>query len=308
MIDLKGKTAFITGGASGIGLGIAKAFAKEGMNIVIADLRQSAIDEAMPYFVDAGVPVLGTRLDVTDRAAYVKAADKAEAKFGKIHVLVSNAGIAGAPGPLWEVSAKDTDFALRVNLTGILNGIQTIVPRIIAHGEGGHVVSTASKAGLIPVPGFGLYNLTKQAVVAIHETLASDLPDNIGSSVLCPGPYTSNLGISSAEVQAELLGEAPPPPPPRAKPSEDQPEPKFDMTTIFRDPVEAGERVVRGIKRNDIYIITHSEFKNGFSERVNAMLRAFPEDAQNEALKEVFGMLVNNPVFGRQEQVPALDK
>jgi NAD(P)-dependent dehydrogenase (short-subunit alcohol dehydrogenase family) len=313
MENLKGKTAFITGGASGIGLGIAKACAKEGMNVVIADLRQNAIDEALPQ-IDA--PKLGIKLDTSNRENYKKAADETVAKFGNIHVLVNNAGIACAAGPLWSVSGEDTDFAMRVNIIGILNGIQEIVPRMLAHGEGGYIVSTASKAGIIPVPGCGLYNTTKQAVVAITETLASDLPEGYGAGVLCPGPFTTNLGRSDAEIDLELRGKpvptfAPPPPP---EPGQDAPPPPpppatdIDFSRIMRDPDEAGARVVRGIKRGDLYILTHAEFKPGYEQRANAILRAFPADEPYDGFAKVFGMLVNNPIFDRQTQVPALDK
>ena len=181
MKDLKGKTAFITGGASGIGLGIAKAFAKEGMNIVIADIRQKAIDEALPIFKENGWPAHGIQLDVTDREAYERAADEAEAKFGKIHVLVNNAGLGVPEGPVWNVSYKDVDLMVDVNLKGVLNGIMVMVPRIMKHGEGGHIVSTASKAGLIPVPGFTLYNSTKRAVIAIMETSPRTLQAKISA-------------------------------------------------------------------------------------------------------------------------------
>jgi len=309
MQNLKGKTAFITGGASGIGLGIAKAAYKEGMNIVIADLRKAAIDEALKNFEDRAVGIV---LDVSDREAYKAAANEAEAKFGKIHVLVNNAGIGCANGPLWAVSGKDTDFALRINLVGVLNGIQEIVPRMLAHGEGGFVVSTASKAGLIPVPGCGLYNLTKQAVVGIMETLRSDLPEGYGAAVLCPGPFTSNLGQSGREVQELITGEklpdfAPPAPP---KDGEDAPPPPpapamdIDFSRIMRSCDEAGERVLRGIKNDDLYILTHAEFKPGFEQRANAILRAFPADVPYDGFAKVFGILVNNPIFDAQKQVP----
>jgi len=306
MQNLKGKTAFVTGGASGLGLGVAKALAAEGMNVVIADLRESAIEEALPQ-IDA--PTLGIKLDISNREDFKAAADKAEAKFGKIHVLINCAGIACAAGPLWSVSAKDTDFALRVNIVGILNGIQEIVPRMIAHGEGGYVVSTASKAGLIPVPGCGLYNLTKQAVIAITETLACDLPENIGAAVLCPGPFDSNLGFSSMQVQSELLNEPLPtfgPPPGASDDAPPPPPPNASMNALFHSPEEAGERVLRGIKRNDIYIITHSEFKDGWVARANAITRAFPDDPQDENFKKTFAFLTYNPVFDKQTDVPAL--
>lgn len=306
MDNLRGKTAFITGGASGIGLGIARACGEEGMNIVIVDLRQQAIDEALPIFEEKGWPVMGIKLDTTNREEYVKAADAAEAKFGKIHLLVNNAGIGGAHGPLWDVSAKDTDFAINVNLFGVLNGIQAILPRIIAHGEGGHVVSTASKAGLIPVPNCGLYNVTKSAVIGITETLATDLMGtNVGASVLCPGPFQSNLGQSSRQVQEESLGEKLPE---MERPEPPKDAPPIDITTLFRDPLDAGRRVVRGVKRGDIYILTHSDFKDGFVERAKAIERAFPDEPVNKPLMDAFPFLMRNPVFETQTQVPAMEK
>jgi NAD(P)-dependent dehydrogenase (short-subunit alcohol dehydrogenase family) len=308
MENLRGKTAFVTGGASGIGLGIAKACADEGMNVVIADLRQSAIDEALAFFKANNKPAHGIRLDVTNREAYIKAADEAESVFGHIHVLANNAGIGCANGPLWSVTTKETDLAVSVNLIGVLNGIQTIVPRIIAHGEGGHIVSTASKAALIPVPGCGLYNVTKAAVVATMLTLAEDLAGtNVGASVFCPGGYDTNLGKSSFEVTAELLGEAPTPPPPPPGDGEAFAPPP-DWNGLIRPPEDAGVRVVRGIKRGDLYILTHTEFKAGVEEHANAILRAFPEETPNPRYSEVFPFLTSNPVFNKQTQVPALGK
>jgi NAD(P)-dependent dehydrogenase (short-subunit alcohol dehydrogenase family) len=309
MENVKGKTAFITGGASGIGLGIAKACAKAGMNIVIADMRQKAIDEVLPLFTENGWPVLGIELDVTDREGYAKAAAEAEAKFGKIHVLVNNAGIGVPEGKVWTDSYKDVDLMIDVNLKGVLNGIMTIVPYILKHGEGGHVVSTASKAGVVPVPGFTLYNSTKRAVIAVMETLASDLADqNIGSSVFCPGPFQTNLGQSSGEVRAKHLGVEMPAPTPPPKRDGAQPEqPQIDFSKIIRSADEAGERVLRGILRNDLYIFSHAEFKKGVDARMNAMSRAFPDEVLNEDFDKIFGMLTYNPIFDRQTQVPGFE-
>ncbi|NLO48895.1 MAG: SDR family NAD(P)-dependent oxidoreductase [Clostridiales bacterium] len=309
MENLKGKTAFITGSASGIGLGIAKACAKAGMNVVIADMRQSALDEALSIFKKSNWPAIAIRLNVTDREAYKEAADKAEEAFGNIHVLVNNAGIGCTGGPLWEVSHKDTDLALSVNLTGVLNGIQEILPRIIKHGEGGHIVSTASKAALLPVPGCGLYNVTKAAVVGIMESLAMDLVGtNIGASAFCPGGYITNLGLSSSEVTAELTGEKPTPPPIPAQ-NEDEPMPSMaEWNELLRSPDDAGERVVRGIQRNDLYILTHAEFKDGVKSRTDAIIRAFPDEVPNKRYGEVFPFLTYNAIFDKQTQVPALEK
>jgi NAD(P)-dependent dehydrogenase (short-subunit alcohol dehydrogenase family) len=310
MEHLSGKTAFITGGASGLGLWIAKACAKEGMNVVIADFRQNAIDDALQLFRNNGWTAHGIQLDVTDRAGYVKAADEAEATFGKIHVLVNNAGIGIREGKVWEDDIRDVDLAIDVNNRGVLNGIMTIVPRILKHGEGGHVVSTASKAGLVPVPGFTLYNSLKMAVVTVMETLACDLEGTgIGSSVFCPGPFMTNLGQSSGEVRAKHLGvEVPtfaPPPPPKEGAA---PRPQVDFSKIMRNPDEAGERVVRGIKRGDLYILSHSDFKGGWDARAAAISKAFPDEPVNPDFKKVFSMLAYNPIFEKQTQVPGYSK
>jgi len=312
MENLQGKTAFITGGASGLGLGIAKACAKEGMNIVIADLRQDAIDEALVIFKENNWPAIGVCLNVADREAYVAAADAAEAAFGKIHVLVNNAGLGVPEGKIWDDSWDIIDLAVDVNYKGVLNGMKIIIPRIIAHGEGGHVVSTASKAALVPVPGFTLYNSLKMAVVTVMETLATDLRGtNIGSSVFCPGPFVTNLGASTGTVMKSMGVEVKRPEPPKAPEKKDDapppPPPKMDIdfSKIMRSPDEAGARVVRGIKRNDIYIFSHSDFKAGWVARAEAIAKGFPDEPVNPDFNKVFSVLAYNPTFERQTQVPA---
>jgi len=197
MKDLRGKVAFITGGASGIGLGIAEAFAAAGMKTVLADLRQDHIDAAVATFKRSGQAdsVHAIRVDVTDRAAMAAAADETERVFGKVHVLVNNAGI-GIQGPFKGITYEDWDFGLGVNLGGVVNGLQTFLPRIRTHGEGGHIVNTASLAALVPMPAqFVTYVAAKAAVVAISETIRGELAqENIGVSVLCPGPIRTNIG------------------------------------------------------------------------------------------------------------------
>ena len=304
MENLQGKTAFITGGASGIGLGIAKACAVAGTKTVIADARQEALDTALLWFEENHYPAHAVKLDVTDRAAFEAAADEAERVFGKIHVLVNNAGVAAGSGPMWDASYKDWDFIVGVNITGVFNGIKTIVPRILKHGEGGHVVSTASKGGLICVGMSGLYCATKYAVAGMMETLATDLMGTgVGASAFCPGPVTSNLGSSSAQVRPEGLKNdkeaMPPPPPPR-----DGKMP--DWSNVFMTPEEVGKRVVRGIKRGDLFILTHPEFKDGLEARNEAILRAIPDEPLNEERRDVlkhFGSLIYNPVYDTQTQV-----
>src|SRR3990172_5520214 len=219
MEEIRGKVAFITGGASGIGLGIAKVFAANGMKVVIADMRQDALDEAMSYFKRARQPVHPIKLDVTDRKAYAQAADETESVFGKIHVLINNAGVGVTGGPLQFTTYKDWDYGLGVNIGGVVNGLITVLPRILKHGEEGHVVSTSSTAGFFAVGNCAIYNTSKFAVTAIMETLATDLQGTrVGVSVLYPGPTATNLGVSTqANRPAHLRNEASAvPPPPRA--------------------------------------------------------------------------------------------
>ncbi|SHI22594.1 NADP-dependent 3-hydroxy acid dehydrogenase YdfG [Sporobacter termitidis DSM 10068] len=302
MTDFKGKTAFITGGASGLGLGIAKALAKEGMNIVLADFRQEAIDEALPVFKENGWPAHGILLDVTNRAQFAKAADEAEAVFGKLHVLVNNAGIGLREGKIWEASYEDMDFAIDINYKSILNGIKTIVPRILKHGEGGHVVTTSSKNGLIPVPGMVLYNSTKRAAMAIMETLAIDLEGTgVGASVFCPGPYATNLNTTTNALRTKVLG-AP------FKPFSPSKLSNVDFRALERSPDEAGARVVRGIKRGDLFIFTHAEWKAGWLAHANAITRALPDEEPDETFMQVFSLNVQNPIYDTQTQVPAYKK
>lgn len=309
MLDLRGKTAFITGGASGLGLGIAKACAAEGMNVILADFRQEAIDQALPYFKEKGYPACGVQLDVTDRAAYERAADQAEAAFGKLHVLVNNAGIGIMEGKIWEASFEDMDFALNINYMSVLNGIKIILPRILKHGEGGHVVTTSSKNGLVPVPGMVLYNSTKRAVMAIMETLAFDLQGTgVGASVFCPGPYQSNLGNTTNALREKQLGAPFKPfdPSKLQKPGENAP--KVDYRAYERPAEEAGARVVRGIKRGDLFILTHVEFKAGWQEHADAVTRAFPDEVPDEDFMKVFTRNVQNPIYNTQQPVPAMPK
>jgi len=309
MEHVEGKVAFITGGASGIGLGIAKVFARNGMKVVIADSRQEALDEAMTYFKKAGEPVHPIRLDVTDRAAFARAADAAEAVFGKIHVLVNNAGI-GSIGPVESFTYKDWDYSMGVNIGGVINGVTTILPRMLKHGEGGHIIATSSTNGIAASGVSVIYCTTKFAVAGMMEALATELEDrNIGASVLVPGPTNTNLGKSSLENRPlNLRNEGqpwppPPPPPPKGMPPR---RPGAVFPNIAMDPVETGERVLRGLKNNDLFIITHPEFGAGFNARHEAIMRAVPDEPRNEerwAVVKNFGTIIYNPIYDKQKQV-----
>src|SRR5271154_731979 len=192
MQNLPGKTAFITGGASGIGLGIAKALLGAGMNVVIADIRDDHLEAAQ---AELGSPqqVLALKLDVTDRADFARAADAAEARFSRIHILCNNAGVA-VVGPTELATYADWDWVMGVNLGGTINGIVTILPRIQKHGEGGHIVSTASMSGLLPHPGATIYGTSKGAIVSLMECMRAELePQGVICSAFCPGAVQSNI-------------------------------------------------------------------------------------------------------------------
>jgi NAD(P)-dependent dehydrogenase (short-subunit alcohol dehydrogenase family) len=297
----RGKTAFITGGASGIGLALAKRAAGAGMRVALADMRQDALDEALAWFRENNAEAMGIQLNVTDSAAFERAATEASERFGNIHLLCNNAGIGCAFGKLWDMSVKDVDIAIDVNLKSVLNGIRAVVPGMLKHGEGGHIVNTSSKNGLLPPPTIGLYNLTKGAVVCLTETLAGGLPEGYGASVFCPGPFKTNLGRSTAEIHMRINGEMPSPPLPRAQAAELDYDPE-ELASREMPAEEAARLVFRGIRRGDLYIITHPEFYEGVKARYEAVLRAFPKGKPSEAFKQRYALLTYNPVFAKQRE------
>ena len=197
MEELQGKVAVITGGASGIGRAVADRAAGEGMKIVLGDIEEGPLKGAVDDLTSQGAEALGVLTDVSDGASVQALRDKALDRFGAVHLVHNNAGI-GLGGPIWEVSEEDWRWILGVNLWGVIHGIATFVPLLIEQGEG-HVVNTASIAGLIAAPFLGPYNATKQAVVAISETLFKDLQAvgaPIGVSVLCPGFVQTRIADS----------------------------------------------------------------------------------------------------------------
>jgi NAD(P)-dependent dehydrogenase (short-subunit alcohol dehydrogenase family) len=271
--ELNGKVAFVTGGGSGIGLGIAGAFANAGMKVVLADLRQDHLDSALAEFARRGQAksVHAIRLDVTDRAAMAAAADETERIFGKVHVLVNNAGI-GIQGPFKGITFADWDFGMAVNLGGVINGLQTFLPRIRAHGEGGHVVSTASLAALVPMPApFVTYVAAKAAVVAISETIRGELmQENIGVSVLCPGPIRTNIHEVSRNRPAKFgVGDA-------FRDNEAAGATKVPFPSMM-EPSEVGALVLEAVRNDELYIITHGEWRPMAEMRHAAIIAAMPQ-------------------------------
>jgi NAD(P)-dependent dehydrogenase (short-subunit alcohol dehydrogenase family) len=285
--EVAGKTAFVTGGASGIGLGLATAFAGAGMNVVIADLRPDHIESALEAL--DGVSVHAIELDVTDRDGFSRAADEAESVFGHVQVLCNNAGM-GILGPVAQARYDDWDWGLGVLVGGVVNGIQTFLPRMREHGEGGHIVNTSSMAGVLPIPGAAIYITAKAALIGLSEALRSELVgDGIGVSAFCPGPVQTNIREGGrmrpkqyadsgyAELERDL---------------EERPN-----SPLWMDPVECGERVLAGIRNDDLYIFTHREFREGAEERFQAMLASFPDEPRDEERAKEIDFLLSNPVF-----------
>ena len=267
MRNIEGKVAFITGGASGIGLGIARALVNAGMKVMITDIRQDHLDEAVRIFKQLGKEdrIQALKLDVADRNAFALAADETEKIFGKIHLLCNNTGM-GIIGPIKITKFGDWDWALSVMIGGVVNGIQIMLPRILKHGEGGHIVTTSSMAGVLPLSRCSIYSTVKGAVVAMCEALRGELAaDNIGVSAFCPGPVSTNIseaGRNRPEQYKENSGYA-------------QLEEALEKRPGFVNEMsleECGERVLQGILRNDLFIFTHREFKEGVAERMEAML------------------------------------
>jgi NAD(P)-dependent dehydrogenase (short-subunit alcohol dehydrogenase family) len=290
MLNVEGKVAFITGGASGIGLGIAKTFVNAGMKVVISDIRLDHLTESMAYFKQQNQDksVFPIQLDVTDREAFARAADETERVFGKVHVLCNNAGI-GVIGPIKQAKFDDWDWALNVMIGGVVNGIQIFLPRILKHGEGGHIVTTSSMSGILPPLQSAIYATAKAGVVGMCEAMRGELAaDNIGVSAFCPGPVATNIGqigqlrpknfqTGYAEKEKELA----------ARPN----------SPNWMSIEECGERVLRGILHNDLYIFTHREFKEGLTEKMEAIVASFPNEEINQARAKEIPFLLSNPIF-----------
>lgn len=292
MDPVTGKVAFITGGASGIGLGLSKVLVKAGMKVVMADVREDHLAAAAEFFVQGGRKrdVLTLRLDVTDRAAFAQAAQDTLRVFGKVHLLVNNAGM-GLLGPIKQARFDDWDWGIGVMIVGVINGIQTFLPHLLAHGEGGHIVSTSSMAAVVPIPNCSIYIMAKAALIGLSESLRGELaPDNIGVSAFCPGPVQTNIRESGktrpdrfrkdsgfAELEQRLS--------------------QRPNSTLWMDPEECGERILRGIRRNDLYIFTHREFREGAEEHYRAMVASFPDEPINTERADAIRYLLSNPIF-----------
>jgi len=270
-MNYEGRVAFITGGASGAGFGQAQVFGRAGCRIVIADVRQGQLDVSAAALRAEGVDVLAIQLDVSDRAAYARAADEVERMFGEAPSLLFNTAGVNSFGPLEGATYEDFDWILGVNLFGVINGIQTFLPRMIEAGRGGHIVAVASMAGFAGSPSAAIYAASKAAVINLMESYALALPEHgIGVSVLCPASIRSNIADAQETRPANLAGNS-----------------GFTSNASFielqrklyaggMDPIVLAEHLKRAMEDGALYVLPYPEVKPGIEKHFQTILEAFP--------------------------------
>jgi NAD(P)-dependent dehydrogenase (short-subunit alcohol dehydrogenase family) len=247
-MDISGKTAIVTGAASGIGLGIATALAEAGANVVMADIQKDAVEEAAHGLSGTNKRVMPVRIDVTQEQSVRDALAGAERNFGRLHIACNNAGVPMHGAGMIDVPPDDWEFVIGVNIWGIIHGIRHFVPAILRHGEEGHIVNTASVAGFQNRRGTdqGPYSMSKYAVVSLSEALEHELEGtNIGVSVLCPGPINTNIARGARNRPDHMGG-------PRIRPN-DEAVLAERLAATGLDPKKVGERVVDAIRAKTFY-------------------------------------------------------
>jgi NAD(P)-dependent dehydrogenase (short-subunit alcohol dehydrogenase family) len=265
MDTVQGKVGVVTGAGSGIGLGIARQFAREGMAVALLERRAETLDAAAAEVMALGGRALPLVVDVTEREQLERAADAVEREFGKIHVICNNAGVVVGGKSLDEVTPLEWKWILDTNLGGTINGIAAFVPRIRKHGEGGHVVNTSSIGGfeVNPVLRTGPYDVSKFAIVALTEALANDLAEtNVGVTIFAPGAFNTAIRRSTEFREARYGGPVTTPPP-----TVRTGEPRLE-------PDVAGRRVVDAIRNNELYAFTHVEARKRVEPRLRRILEA----------------------------------
>lgn len=267
MKDVRGKTAFVTGGASGIGMGISRALLDAGARVVVADAQREYLDEARATLASFQDRVHFLQVDVRNRAEMADAEREACARFGKVHILCNNAGVSSAIA-IEEAGYDEWDWVMGINVGGVINGIVSFLPGMKAHGEGGHIVNTASMAALIPGPGWiGVYTASKFAVRGITESLRLSLGGwKIGVSLLCPGAVNSRIAETAKKLRPAIGA-------PQTSSEDDGGAP---AATVGKDPLEIGRDILRGIVENRAFIITHDGTRDEVAEIFDRILTDFP--------------------------------
>ncbi|SDT07603.1 NAD(P)-dependent dehydrogenase, short-chain alcohol dehydrogenase family [Halopseudomonas sabulinigri] len=286
MSEFAGKTIVISGGAEGIGFSIAMAMGKQGMKVVLGDIDGNQLKLAEERLQQAGIDVLTAQMDVTKLEQWQALADKAIERFGKIHMLVNNAGVGGGTGTIEQTDNTQWRWVMDVNLMGVINGTQVMVPLIKQHGEGGWLLNVASMAGMGGVPYGGAYTASKVAVVAMSESWYAELqPHKIQVSVLCPAFVKTRINLSSRNRQSDY----------QSADEAQEPNPQQDaiaahMQKIIDNglPVEiVGERVVEALKMKELYIFTHPNYRPSCQARAKAIDDAFVRAAASPLLADV---------------------
>jgi NAD(P)-dependent dehydrogenase (short-subunit alcohol dehydrogenase family) len=269
MKHVAGKVSLVTGGTSGIGLGIAQAFVEADMKVIVTYRRAESRDQALEQLRPWSPNVQSLRLDVTDRAAVAEAALRAEALFGKIHVLVNNSAV-NIFGPADEATHDDWDWVMSVNFTGVVNCLVSFLPRLKAHGEGGHVMNVGSMGCFIPSVGAGLYTASKFALRGLTESLRLTLGRHgIGVSLLCPGLTRTNIWQAALRRPPQFASSAFPI-------SDENLARLAAVHSAGMDPLEVGRKALIGIRSNRLYVLTHPEFVDELREINEEILAAVP--------------------------------
>ena len=264
-MELNRRVAVVTGAGSGIGRALALAFGREGMRVALADLDETGMAETAGLVRGQGGEALAVRTDVADRASVQALADRAFAAFGRVHVLCNNAGVATSGG-IEAATHQDWQWVLGVNLWGVIHGLEAFLPRMIAQEEPGHIVNTASMAGLIASQGLGVYNTSKYAVVGLSETLAKDLrPYGLGVSVLCP------MGVSTRIRDSERSR------PPGLRNTTTAKADPVELIGRYLAPEEVAAMVLDAIRADRLYVITHDEGLEPLRRRFQRMEHAILE-------------------------------
>lgn len=298
MKDFAGRTVFITGGARGIGLGMAKAFLGAGARVAIADISQAALDEAMAELAPHG-KAAAFRLDVRDRTAFARVADEAEAALGPVSVLCSNAGI-NFMGPLAQATYDDWDYTLGVNVGGAVNAVTTFLPRLLAREGERHIVITSSIHGVFTGAMAGVYATSKYALAGLGESLRADLKDSgIGVSILIPGPIQTDIFQHADELRPEGSDTGAMAVVPEGVDQKETPIYRHAMT-----PEEVGRCVLNGVRRNDLYIMTHKEYAGMLAARAAALQAALPDVPDDPARAEAFSVSGDTALYDEPASKP----
>ena len=283
MFKFEGRTAVISGGAEGIGLSIAKALGEQKMNIVLADIDEKNLLKSAAELESLGIPVLAALLDVADEMQWKSVAEKVVERFGKVHMVVNNAGVGGDSGPIENQETEGWQWALGVNLMGVVYGAKVMTPLIKDHGEGGWILNVASMAGMGGVPYSGVYTASKAAVVALSESWAAELKDKrIGVSVLCPAFVQTRIYDSERNRPNKYKSEN----------YQIENESSFSKQTkqMVKDGIDVsivGKRVVEAINHGELYIFTHPNYRQVNQQRFNDIDEAFARSTQSPLLKDI---------------------